>query len=138
MSSGGGSTIFGGAEGAVSSFLMSAVQATAEAEFSQQQTEIFESVGRDNDFDQRNDENLMQQYNRFASATSIASQQNQSVIVEDADAKKSQATFSEAGKQSMEGRKMAELSRQAQIAQRLLKIRKEIAKLGKELKSANS
>lgn len=80
----------------------------------------------------------MQQYNRFASATSIASQQNQSVIVEDADAKKSQATFSEAGKQSMEGRKMAELSRQAQIAQRLLKIRKEIAKLGKELKSANS
>jgi hypothetical protein len=63
--SGGGHSIYGGLEGAVSSFVINSVQAHNELADQQLTTEVLESVGTDIDFDLKNDETAMQQNSRY-------------------------------------------------------------------------
>ena len=97
------------------------------------QTEIYESVGRDIDYDQRNEENVQQLYNRYGSSNNTGLQQSQTNPSEEIEAKKAISTFEEIGDKNMEARASWNKSKQALIAARLLRVRREIGNLQKEL-----
>lgn len=54
--------------------------------------------------------------------------------MEDIDAKRSQNTFEEIGDKHLQEKAKEALARHAQIAQRLMRIRKDIGRLDKEMK----
>eukprot|EP00347_Sterkiella_histriomuscorum_P022022 403331958 len=97
------------------------------------EAEFLETPGRDIDFDQINEENMT--YSRYGGSSAAAQhqQQSQNIISEDIDTKKSINTFNKIAEDHEKERFQIKRSRQAQIGQRLHRIREEIYRLEKEL-----
>ncbi|CDW72269.1 UNKNOWN [Stylonychia lemnae] len=93
------------------------------------QAEFLETPGRDLDFDQLNEENM--NYSRFTGTQHQQATLN--IVNEDIDPKKSLSEFTKIADSHEKERFVLKRSRQAQIGQRLMRIREEIYRLEKEL-----